>query len=425
VNLGPPKLDPAAYYGLPGQVVATLEPHTEADPAALLLHFLVYFGNAAGAGLHLFTDTAQPARLNVVVVGEAAGRKGTANNAIKELMADAAPDWKGRITPGISTAQAVISLVDDDYASDRRLVLLETEFGRLLARMKSFPDLVDILKQAYDGDRLLNRTSDRDRWLTATRAHISVIGHVTPDVLADRLSLTDLASGFGNRFLFLTVARSKSLPRGGRLDPDRYDQLVDQVADALEFVNELAFADLDPISLHLYDYFGMQPQQELHRSDAFLDRWDGLYEELNRRRPGAVGQLLQRGHTHVLRLAVCYALADRSKTVDLPHLEAAEAVWRYCASSAREVFGGLTDNRDVDKVLRELQRADRHELTRTEIVNVFNRAKKNYDAIVRQLLDEGWVTHRREPPPKGSKGRPPDVYTLTPDALEHLEGSSK
>jgi hypothetical protein len=419
------KLDDAAYYGLPGQVVAVLEPHTEADPAALLLHFLTFFGNAAGAGLHVETDTAQPARLFVIVVGDAAGRKGTAANEIERLMALAAPDWVPRITPGISTAHAVVSLVDDRRASDRRLLLLETEFGRLLAQMVHYPGLIDVLKQAYDGSTLQIRTKDQDGWLTATRAHVSVLGHVTPDVLADRLSLTDLASGLGNRFMYGLVDRSKSLPRGGRLDPDQLEDLAEQVADALEFVTDLAFERVDPISARLYELFGMQPQLRLERTDAFLDRWDEVYEDLQRQRPGVVGLVLLRGHTHVLRLSVAYALADRSKVVDLPHLEAALAVWRYSASCARRIFGGLTEDRDVDRVLHALVRADGHELTRTEIVGVFNRAaKKNYDAIVRQLLDGGWVTHRRESPPPGRKGRPSDVYTLTPDALEQLQGDS-
>jgi hypothetical protein len=42
-----PAPDPAAYYGLAGQVVEVLGPHTEADPVALLLDFLCSFGSAA------------------------------------------------------------------------------------------------------------------------------------------------------------------------------------------------------------------------------------------------------------------------------------------------------------------------------------------------------------------------------------------
>ena len=40
-----PMLGAAAYYGLAGKVVNTILPHTEADPAAMLLQYLVSFGN--------------------------------------------------------------------------------------------------------------------------------------------------------------------------------------------------------------------------------------------------------------------------------------------------------------------------------------------------------------------------------------------
>ena len=39
---------PAAYRGLAGEIVARIAPETEADPAAILAHLLVFFGSAAG-----------------------------------------------------------------------------------------------------------------------------------------------------------------------------------------------------------------------------------------------------------------------------------------------------------------------------------------------------------------------------------------
>jgi hypothetical protein len=43
-----PAMDPTAYHGLAGEVVARILPDTESDPAALLLQYLVSFGNAVG-----------------------------------------------------------------------------------------------------------------------------------------------------------------------------------------------------------------------------------------------------------------------------------------------------------------------------------------------------------------------------------------
>jgi putative DNA primase/helicase len=43
-----PVMHGAAYHGLAGEVVHTIEPHSEADPVAILLQFLAAFGNAVG-----------------------------------------------------------------------------------------------------------------------------------------------------------------------------------------------------------------------------------------------------------------------------------------------------------------------------------------------------------------------------------------
>ena len=43
-----PVMNDAAYYGLAGEVVRTIEPHSEADPVALLLQFLTLAGNVIG-----------------------------------------------------------------------------------------------------------------------------------------------------------------------------------------------------------------------------------------------------------------------------------------------------------------------------------------------------------------------------------------
>jgi hypothetical protein len=41
-----------AYFGLVGEVVRAIEPHTEADLVAILIQYLAFFGNAVGRGPH-------------------------------------------------------------------------------------------------------------------------------------------------------------------------------------------------------------------------------------------------------------------------------------------------------------------------------------------------------------------------------------
>src|SRR5262245_1248670 len=40
-----PKMEEAAYHGLAGDIVRAIDPHTEADPVAVLAQSFVYFGS--------------------------------------------------------------------------------------------------------------------------------------------------------------------------------------------------------------------------------------------------------------------------------------------------------------------------------------------------------------------------------------------
>ena len=54
-----PVLDSAAYHGLAGETVSTILPYTEADPAAMLLQYLVSFGNVVGRQSYCIADGAE------------------------------------------------------------------------------------------------------------------------------------------------------------------------------------------------------------------------------------------------------------------------------------------------------------------------------------------------------------------------------
>jgi hypothetical protein len=45
-----PRIDHAAFHGLAGDVVRTIEPHSEADPVAILIQVLAFVGNVIGRG---------------------------------------------------------------------------------------------------------------------------------------------------------------------------------------------------------------------------------------------------------------------------------------------------------------------------------------------------------------------------------------
>jgi len=200
----PDELHKDALYGLAGDIVRTMEPHTEADPAALLLNLLVAFGNAVGRGPHFAVGGARHyTGLNANLVGETAkARKGTSWNPIAELFKRIDPDWvEEHILSGLSSGEGLIwcvrdavpqrqpvredgrvieyqEVITDQGVSDKRLLVIEEEFGRVLQVMNREGNVLSaVIRQAWDSGnlRVMSKTSPAK----ATNAHISIIGHIT------------------------------------------------------------------------------------------------------------------------------------------------------------------------------------------------------------------------------------------------------
>src|SRR5918999_2338137 len=90
-----PELDEVALYGLPGEIVGAMEPHTEADPVALLGSLLCAFGNAIGRGA-FFRIGSDVHHLNLftALVGESSkARKGMSWNFVADLTGSVDGEW--------------------------------------------------------------------------------------------------------------------------------------------------------------------------------------------------------------------------------------------------------------------------------------------------------------------------------------------
>src|SRR5687767_11259434 len=90
----PPSLNIDALHGIAGEIVRAIEPHTEADPVAILLQLLAAFGNAAGRHAYMKVEgDRHPSQVWPVLVGPTAkGRKGSSWSRVRELMALVDPD---------------------------------------------------------------------------------------------------------------------------------------------------------------------------------------------------------------------------------------------------------------------------------------------------------------------------------------------
>jgi len=369
----PKPLDPEAFYGLAGEVVEAIRPNTESDPAALLLNFLICFGNAAGRGPYAIAEADRHGgNLFVVLVGESAkARKGSATGRIKSLFERVDPAWvNSRILSGASSGEGLIwavrdpvektqavkekgkytgdyqTVIDDQGVSDKRMLLVEPEFASVLKVMaREGNTLSNLIRQSWDSGNL--RTLTKNSPTVATGAHVSILGHITKDELLRYLNDIEAGNGFANRLLFIWTKRSNVLPEGGG-EPD-YGGLVQRLRDALERAKAMA---------------------ALERDSETKKAWSDIYEELSEGKPGLFGAVTARAEAQVLRLSVLYAAIDGSDAIQLPHLKAALAVWEYAEASAKHIFGDATGDPIADRILQALQLG---ELTRTQVNNVFQR----------------------------------------------------
>jgi hypothetical protein len=378
----PEPLGEAAFHGLAGEVVRTIDPHTEADPAAVLIQFLVAVGSAIGRGAGFEAESTRHAtNLYALIVGQTSkGRKGSSWQQARRPIELADPTWAERVVSGISSGEGLIHVVrdpvekrrkakktepdradedgyiteiEDEGAGDKRVLAYESEFASVLRVMRRDGSTTGmVIRQAWESGDL--NTLTRNNPLSASNTHISIVGHIVQEELRRELTRTDAASGFGNRFLFVCARRSKSLPEGGSLTDEDWQEIAPEIRDAIRFGG---IADV------------------LERDDEARVLWADAYGRLSEGAPGLYGAITSRSEAQVMRLAVIYAILDQASRIRAEHLQAALAAWDYCEASARCIFGDALGDETADTILARLQAAGQAGLTRTQIRDLFNRHK--------------------------------------------------
>jgi hypothetical protein len=356
----PKPLEDVAFHGLGGEIVQAIEPHTEADPAALLLQMLVGFGTAVGRSPHCRVEADRHGtNLWCALVGTTSkGRKGTSWGHIKQVLSAADETFGARLTNGLSTGEGLIwnlrdrSEMDRPEAggTDKRLLAVEPEFASVLrASSRDGNTLSAVLRSAWDtGDM---RTMTKNCPAICTGTHVGIVVHCTQDELLRYLTATESANGFANRFLWAVCKRARVLPDGGHLQAADLEHLTLRLRNAISFAKGVA---------------------QLCRSASAGRLWHEVYEDLSEARPGLFGAITARAEAQVLRLSATYALLDQSEAIELVHLEAALAVWAYCERSAAFVFGNKVGDPVADAILAALRESPAG-LTRTEIRDLFRR----------------------------------------------------
>lgn len=383
-----PELDSDAFYSLPGEIINMIAPHTESDPAALLLQLLTSFGNVVGRGSYFTAeaDRHYPNLFTVMVGATAKARKGSSWGQIKNLFRSIDDGWvKSCVHTGLSSGEGLIWAVRDAIEktvaikekgritgyqeetvdpgiSDKRALILESEFASTLKVMsREGNTLSAIIRNAWDGLDL--RTMTKNSIARATEPHISIVAHITKDELNRYIDSTEMGNGFVNRFLLVCVRRGNILPDGGRMQDVDMNSYITRIRGAVNFSKSAG---------------------ELRRDEGEARTlWHQVYPAISEGKPGLLGAATARAEAQVMRLALIYALLDHSEFIRFKHLRAGVAIWEYCEASARFVFGESLGDPVADAIKSGLD-ANPDRMTRTEISDLFKR-NKNATQIGRAL----------------------------------------
>lgn len=392
-----PEMNEYAFHGLVGSIVKTITPYTEADPIAVLISILTAFGNCLGATSYFQIEHKKHyLRLFSVLVGRSAiGRKGTSWATPKFMFEQIEPEWVlDRIVGGLASGEGLVNEVRDERREkkpikekgritgyeeeivdqgviDKRLMVVEEEFAQVLkVGGREGNILSDILRKAWDDGNLRNMSKNNP--LRATGAHISVIGHIGKDELLRYLNDTEQANGFGNRFLWFLVKRSKLIPNPTGTPLSSLNSLISQLEERIIAARKIGL---------------------LVRDEEAEGYWSKVYPLLTEERSGLIGSLTARAPVQVMRIAGIYALLDKSSKIRIPHLKAALAILEYVENSIIHIFGDSIGDPYADRILSELREIYPEGMTETEIWKLFgNHNGKRIHAALEILKGLNYVS---------------------------------
>jgi Protein of unknown function (DUF3987) len=403
----PEPMHAEAFYGAAGAFVCMVQPHTEADAHALLANFLSGVSAMIGANPHTLGVRRQPAKVNVLIVGDTGdARKGTAFEDV---------DWFLRIAdgttldailaPGVTSGEGLIrflrtpTYVDDETGIEtprlKRAWAREGEYTRLSAvARRDGSTLSQCLRDAFDSTTLANLTKrDPDR---VRGAHVAISADVTKVDLVYDTPDVKIANGVVNRFAIICARRVKLLPRGGTLTDADLAPLAKRLNSALRAARERCGTPL---------------------SEAALKRWDVFYESYEAQElPPLLHAATRRGPQYVLRIALIHALLDEAAEIGIAHLEAAIAFWEYAFASAQHVFAAKVGHPKADELLHYLRDVYPNTLT-GGLVDEFcgKHLRPNERRGVRdELLRLNLITIEKQH--TGERGRPIEHWQAKPPA---------
>ena len=239
----------------------------------------------------------------------------------------------------------------------------------------------------------------------ATGAHVVMVAHVTPGEFRAKIDPSEIAGGLLNRYLIIASRSSKDLPNEPAYPAEELIAFGKRLRGAIDQARDLG-------------------EKRIGMTAAARKLWVDNYGALKNPtgaqtedEEGIVAAVVTRARPHVLRAALTYALLDCDQIVDVPHLTAALALWKYSLDSARWLFRAA--NPDLVKLRAFIDESGATGRSKEEIrSDLFGRHLKadDIDGLLTQLGSD------YEEYAMPTKGRPRTMYRKVSGA-ERAEGA--
>jgi Bifunctional DNA primase/polymerase, N-terminal/Protein of unknown function (DUF3987) len=346
-----PTWDDSIMYGVCGDIIRKASAYCESHPAGMYLDLIVSIGNIIGRGPYFnITQTRHYTNEFMCRVGLTAdSRKGTGRDVVDEILRAVDGPWHdSRIMGGFGSAEAIVNEMRDSReqkimdkktmtgfrsvvapgVDDKRLCIREGEMAsvfQLAGKRESRADIV--LRDGWDGKPLRNLVKGKSKDGLSNSAvcmepHLTISGDTTKAELIRKMPDGSADNGFGNRFLFCYVYRTKLCPLGG--PPIDWSSEFTRLHEAISWAREIRYVPLTKSAEKV---------------------WGRMYTELDNpgnKLQGLAGAMTARSAAHIRRLALIFSLLDEMDVVETRHLHAAKKLWDYCLESARFIFEGST-----------------------------------------------------------------------------------
>lgn len=383
-----------ALYGLVGDTIRAITPQTEIDEAGILFALLTAFGSVIGHKPYCNIGARRHyCNLFVVLHAPTGVGKGEAWHIVKSLFSSQ-ENWLADCLDGhFGSGEGLVERVMDEQTiieggkeviqagvADKRLMVVDAEFRNTLILCRR-PDstLSGHILKAWDGEQLsvMNRKKNS---LRSTDHHISIIGNITTKELSEALSKgSEAFNGFGNRFLWIAIRRSKIITFPKPID---FGDLRERWAKAIAIAQQIERMSYDKSFESAYEE--ICPALVADQSDETL--------KVN---------VLERSRPYVFRLSMLYALADGKAVMTAEHCKAAYSAWRINVEGCKAVFGSVAGDKPTssltERLLSLIRASSKQGMSRTDMHNAFSRkiTKDDLDFAISQLEQNDLISSRR------------------------------